>query len=93
LQRIIPFYKFFGKEDERFGTPGGALVLHWIATVVVIAWMPENRAFFVFVLGIFDYGNLIVMCMNMQSSLLCTEANSIDPQFSLASAYFAFESG
>jgi hypothetical protein len=41
-QRIIPFYKFFGKQDRQFDSPGGALFLHWIFTVVRATMLPRN---------------------------------------------------
>ena len=34
-QRILPFSKFWAM-NSRYGTPVGALILHWIFTVLVI---------------------------------------------------------
>ena len=59
-QRIIPFYKFFGDDDKNFGTPRGALVLHWVFTVILIAATPKSADGYSFVIGLFTYGHLIV---------------------------------
>lgn len=59
-QRIIPFWKFFGDDDKQFGTPAGALVLHWISTFVLIVAMPNTTDGYSFIIGIFTYGHLII---------------------------------
>lgn len=55
-QRIIPFYRFFGRQNQGFDSPGGALLLHWIFTVIFLASLntrSDTREFF---LGIYSYG-------------------------------------
>jgi amino acid transporter len=58
-QRIIPFYNFFGDNDKQFGTPRGALILHWIFTMILILAMPNTTDGYSFIIGTFTYGHLI----------------------------------
>jgi amino acid transporter len=65
-QCVIPFFKFFGKEDSKFETPVGALILHWIFTVIWITVTPNTPDGYGFVIGIFMYGQLFVgVCMGV----------------------------
>lgn len=65
-QCIIPFYKFFAREDVQFGSPVGALILHWIFGVIWISATPNTSDGYGFVIGVFIYGQLIVgMCMGV----------------------------
>ena len=73
-QRIIPFYKFFGKQDPQFDSPGGALVLHWIFTVASVLIGSINSSAYAFNIGLFTYGYHIEMsklqCVLKASHLL-----------------------
>jgi hypothetical protein len=65
-QCLIPFFKFFGKEDKQFETPMGALLLHWIFAAIWIINTPNTSDGYGFVIGIFIYGQLIVgVCMGV----------------------------
>ncbi|KAF2795499.1 hypothetical protein K505DRAFT_336004 [Melanomma pulvis-pyrius CBS 109.77] len=55
-QRIIPFWQFFEKDLD---APKGALVLHWISTVVFISTCPTTSDGYIFTTGLFTYGHLI----------------------------------
>jgi amino acid transporter len=59
-QRIIPFYNFFGDDDRQFGTPRGALMLHWFFTFIPILAMPNTTDGYSFIIGMFTYGHLVV---------------------------------
>jgi hypothetical protein len=60
-QRIIPFYKFFGRQDRQFDSPGGALVLHWFFTSLQLLIGPINSAYYSYTIGLFTYGYQIEM--------------------------------
>ena len=60
-QRFIPFYRFFGRQDRQFDSPGGALVLHWIFSVVEICLTKSGSDAYAFTIGIFSYGYEILM--------------------------------
>jgi hypothetical protein len=60
-QRIIPFYKFFGRQDAQFDSPGGALVLHWFFTCLPHFLVPINNVSTSFNAGLFTYGYQIEM--------------------------------
>jgi hypothetical protein len=60
-QRIIPFYKFFGRQDAQFNSPGGALVLHWIFTTLHVAIERPSGDDYYFETGFFVYGYEIVL--------------------------------
>lgn len=59
LQHFIPFSSFFARDDH-FTTPGGALLLHWLCSSIVILAMPNSTDGYAFVIGLFTYGQLIV---------------------------------
>ncbi|OCL12989.1 amino acid transporter [Glonium stellatum] len=56
-QRFIPFWKFLQKD---INSPKGALVLHWLTTVVTIIVIPNNADGYNFIVGLFTYGHLMV---------------------------------
>jgi amino acid transporter len=58
-QRIIPFHKFFAA-DGYFATPGGALILHWACSFILIIAMPNTTDGYGFIIGIFTYGHLLI---------------------------------
>ncbi|KAG4436168.1 hypothetical protein IFR05_008372 [Cadophora sp. M221] len=58
LHNIIPFSKFFAADSKSFGTPGGALLLHWILSAIVIVSIPSTSDGYGFVVGLFTYGQL-----------------------------------
>ena len=60
-QRFIPFYKFFGRQDPQFDSPGGALVLHWLFTVLWICLDNSSSDSYAFIIGIFEYGYELMM--------------------------------
>lgn len=57
---MIPFYKFFSREDAQFKTPIGALILHWISVVIWISVTPNTSEGYGFVIGVFIYGQLVI---------------------------------
>ncbi len=59
-QRLIPFHRFFAADDKNFGTPGGALILHWFCTFILILAMPDTTDGYGFIIGMFTYGHLII---------------------------------
>jgi amino acid transporter len=59
-QCFLPFYKFFARSDRHFGTPLGALILHWVATTIWVSATPNTSGGYGFVIGIFIYGQLII---------------------------------
>jgi amino acid transporter len=60
LHNFIPFAKFFAADSRSFGTPGGALLLHWICSAIVIISIPSTSDGYSFVVGLFTYGQLAV---------------------------------
>jgi hypothetical protein len=62
-QRFIPFPDFFGRQDRQFDSPGGALLLHWIFSVVEICITKSTTDAYSFMIGIFAYGYEILMGM------------------------------
>ena len=56
-QRFIPFWKFLQKD---INSPKGALVLHWLTTVITISVIPNNADGYNFIVGLFTYGHLMV---------------------------------
>lgn len=59
-QRIIPFYRFFGQQNTSFDSPGGALLLHWIFTVIPLASLNTRSDTREFYSGIYSYGYQIM---------------------------------
>jgi amino acid transporter len=59
IQGIIPFHKFFAA-DSHFATPGGALLLHWLCSFILIIAMPNTTDGYGFIIGIFTYGHLLI---------------------------------
>ncbi|KAF8535501.1 amino acid permease-domain-containing protein [Trichophaea hybrida] len=62
-QHIIPFYRFFSANDPQFGTPAGALFLHWIFSVILIGITPNSSDGYGFVIGLFTYSHLMIGCV------------------------------
>ena len=60
IQRVIPFYRFFAADDRQFGTPRGALILHWVFTVIIILITPDTTDGYAFVVGLFTYGHILI---------------------------------
>lgn len=60
LHNFLPFSKFFAADSKPFGTPGGALLLHWICSAIVIVSIPSTGDGYSFVIGLFTYGQLAV---------------------------------
>jgi hypothetical protein len=60
-QRIVPFYKFIGRQDRQFDSPGGALLMHWVFTVLQIATLPRDSSAANFWAYLFTYGYQIEM--------------------------------
>lgn len=59
-QCILPFYKFFSKDDKQFMTPAGALILHWVFAAAWVIATPNSSDGYGFIIGIFIYGQLII---------------------------------
>ncbi|OKL57878.1 hypothetical protein UA08_06716 [Talaromyces atroroseus] len=59
-QCFMPFYKYFASADKHFGTPLGALILHWVVTVIWIGATPNTTGGYGFIIGAFIYGQLII---------------------------------
>ena len=59
LHHFLPFSGFFAKDDH-FMTPGGALLLHWICSSIVIIAMPNSTEGYGFIVSLFTYGQLLV---------------------------------
>ena len=59
-QRIIPFYKFFAVGGKPIDDLGGALMLHWIFSVIALVVVPTNTDTRIFVAGIYSYGYQLV---------------------------------
>ncbi|KAH8655058.1 amino acid permease-domain-containing protein [Tricladium varicosporioides] len=57
VQRILPFYKFFQKDID---TPKGALMLHWVSSVILILICPTTADGYSFAVGLFTYGHIII---------------------------------
>jgi amino acid transporter len=60
-QRIIPFYRFFGKQDPTFDSPGGALLMQWFFTCIPLAVLNSSSDARAFFSGIYLYGYQIMM--------------------------------
>ena len=56
VQRILPFWRYLVRDDE---TPKGALVLHWISSVIMIAALPVTSDGYSFTIGLFTYGHIL----------------------------------
>ena len=59
LHHFLPFAGFFARDDQ-FLTPGGALLLHWLCSSIVIVAMPNTTDGYNFVISLFTYGQLPV---------------------------------
>ncbi|KAI9709140.1 MAG: hypothetical protein M1820_003587 [Bogoriella megaspora] len=62
-QRIIPFYRFFGYQDPHLESPGGALFLHWLVTVIELLAVNLNTDQRPFFTGIFSYGYQLMFAL------------------------------
>lgn len=61
-QKIIPFYYFFGSGGNAIDGLGGALVLHWIFSVIALGVAPTRTDTRLFASGIYSYGYQLVNC-------------------------------
>ena len=61
-QKIIPFYNFFGSGGKAIDALGGALVLHWIFSVIALVVAPTKTDARLFASGIYSYGYQLVNC-------------------------------
>ncbi|KAL9044242.1 MAG: hypothetical protein Q9214_002607 [Letrouitia sp. 1 TL-2023] len=61
-QKLIPFYNFFGSGGKAIDGLGGALVLHWIFSVIALAVAPTRTDTRLFASGIYSYGYQLVNC-------------------------------
>lgn len=57
IQRILPFWRYLQADHE---TPKGALVLHWITSVIFIAAAPSPTTpdGYSFTIGLYTYGHI-----------------------------------
>ena len=60
-QGFIPYAKFIGRNSIHHRIPGGALLLHWIVTVLVLVVVPNKIDDYAFCLGTFVYGYQVMM--------------------------------
>jgi amino acid transporter len=66
-QRIFPFSNFFGRQDKQFDSPGGALFLHWIFTVIALLSFSPKLDSRIFASGIYLYGYQLIMGETLSS--------------------------
>ena len=59
LHHFLPLFSFFARDDH-FLTPGGALLLHWLCSSIVILAMPNTTDGYNFIISLFTYGQLLV---------------------------------
>lgn len=57
IQRILPFWQYLQADDK---TPKGALILHWITSVIFIAAAPTHSDGYSFAIGIYTYGHILI---------------------------------
>lgn len=57
IQRILPFWHYLQTDAE---TPKGALILHWITSVIFIAAAPTSADGYSFAVGLYTYGHVLV---------------------------------
>ncbi|CAO2656259.1 Nn.00g050620.m01.CDS01 [Neocucurbitaria sp. VM-36] len=79
IQRILPFWHYLQKDDK---TPKGALVLHWITSVIFIAAAPTSSDGYSFAIGLYTYGHVLVSIfvalglLRLQKRMQCLPNNS-----------------
>ena len=67
LYHSIPFATFFAA-DSHSSSPGGALLLHWVGSIVAIVAIPNTTGGYSFLIGNFEYCQLFVgAAMNLAS--------------------------
>ena len=66
-QRFMPFSKFVGRQSRQFNSPGGALLLHWIISILVLLAYPTTNDASSFANGTFDYGYEFMMGIVLSS--------------------------
>jgi hypothetical protein len=57
IQRILPFWRYLQKDDK---TPKGALLLHWVTSVIFIAAAPTHSDGYSFAIGLYTYGHIMI---------------------------------
>jgi amino acid transporter len=57
IQSILPFSKYLQRDDK---TPKGALVLHWITSIIFIAAAPTSSDGYSFAIGLYTYGHILI---------------------------------
>ncbi|KAF1839684.1 hypothetical protein BDW02DRAFT_463319, partial [Decorospora gaudefroyi] len=57
IQRILPFWRYLQRDEK---TPKGALVLHWITSVIFIAAAPTSSDGYSFAIGLYTYGHILI---------------------------------
>ncbi|KAF2191180.1 hypothetical protein K469DRAFT_696908 [Zopfia rhizophila CBS 207.26] len=57
VQQILPFYRFLQMDID---TPKGALLLHWVSSVILISVCPTSADGYTFAIGLFTYGHIII---------------------------------
>ncbi|KAF2111931.1 amino acid permease-domain-containing protein [Lophiotrema nucula] len=81
IQRFLPFWKGLIKDDE---TPKGALVLHWITSVLMIAFCPTNSDGYSFAIGLYTYGHIFFsMWVALGLFDLKRRMHELDPRYRL----------
>jgi len=73
VQRVLPFYKFFQKDID---TPKGALMLHWVSSVILIFICPTTADGYSFAVGLFTYGHIIVTSKSDLRVMLIYDQNN-----------------
>lgn len=73
-QRLIPFYQYLEKDPlgAPNGSPKGGLALHWVATAIMILATPAASDGYAFVVGLYTWGQTIVVGKFYQKSTLLT---------------------
>ncbi|KAF2624273.1 amino acid transporter [Macroventuria anomochaeta] len=56
IQRILPFWRYLQADQH---TPKGALILHWITSVIFVAFAPSSSDGYSFAVGFYTYGHIL----------------------------------
>lgn len=81
IQRFLPFWRGLIKDDE---TPKGALVLHWVTSVLMVSFCPTNSDGYSFTIGLYTYGHIFFsMWVALGLFGLKRRMRELDPRYRL----------